>query len=90
VSFSAETNQKNQNNLGFKYQQYQSYHQQPLLSQKELLYEAIFTEIFNNQSLEELRRMEELNKRELPSTIKKKFNEFVKIKQNETGETKGK
>lgn len=90
VSFASEVTSNNNNNLGFKYNQYQSYHQQPLPSQKELLYEAIFTEIFNNQSLEELRRMEEINKRDLPSTIKKKFNEFVKIKQNSTGESKGK
>lgn len=79
-----------ENILGFQYQQFQSYHQQPIPSQKQLLYEAIFTEIYNNQSLEELRRMEDLNKRELPNTIRKKFQDHIKMRVTTEGETNSK
>jgi hypothetical protein len=50
-------------------------------TQKDLLLESIVTEIFNNQSLENLQRLEDLNKKEISGMFaKKKFNEFVKIK----------
>lgn len=50
-------------------------------TQKDLLLESIVTEIFNNQSLENLQRLEDLNKKEISGIFaKKKFNEFVKIK----------
>jgi hypothetical protein len=48
-------------------------------SQKDLLYEAIFTEIYNIKSLEDMQRLEELNKRDTSSTNKKQLVEFVKI-----------
>lgn len=75
-------NENENGNIGFQYQKYTSYHQQPCFTQKELLYESIFTEIFNNQSLEELRKLEENTKKELPSSVKKKFVDFCKFKNN--------
>jgi hypothetical protein len=48
-------------------------------SQKDLLFEAIFTEIYNKKSLEEMQRLEDLNKRELTSSSKKQFNEYVRF-----------
>lgn len=86
----SNNNINNQNNyFSLQYQPPLHYQQQQIKSQKELLYEAIFTEIFNNQSLEELRRIEEVNKRELPSLSKKKFQEYVKVRVNADGEKKG-
>ncbi len=52
---------------------------QEKMSQKELLLEAIFTEYYNNQSLIEMQRLEDLNKKEISTTGKKTFSEFVKI-----------
>ena len=49
-------------------------------SQKDLLYEAIFTEIYNIKSLEDMQRLEELNKRDTTNNNKKHFSEFVKIR----------
>jgi len=86
VEVANEEEDKDQN-LGFQYQKY-NYHNQPLPSQKELLYEAIFTEIFNNQSLEELRRIEDLQKREMPNIIKKKFQDHVKVSVEKEGSSK--
>jgi vacuolar protein sorting-associated protein 72 len=53
---------------------------QEKLSQKELLLEAIFTEYYNIQSLQEMQRLEDLNKKEMSAPGKKQFAEFVKIK----------
>jgi len=50
------------------------------LSQKDLLYEAIFTELYNIKSLEDMQKLEELNKRDLNYSYKKQFSEFIKIK----------
>jgi hypothetical protein len=47
-------------------------------SQKDLLFEAIFTEIYNKKSLEEMQRLEDLNKRELISSSKRQFNEYIR------------
>ncbi len=52
---------------------------QEKMSQKELLLEAIFTEYYNNQSLIEMQRLEDLNKKELSTPGKKTFTEFVKV-----------
>lgn len=61
-----------------------------VISQRDLLYDAIFTEIINNQSLESLQRLEELNKRESAGIIiKKRFQEFVKIKNERSGSVMG-
>lgn len=55
-------------------------------TQKDLLLESIITEIFNNQSLENLQKLDEINKKEISGVIiKKKFNEFVKIKHERNG-----
>lgn len=48
-------------------------------TQKDLLYEAIFTEIYNIKSLEDMQRIEEMNKREQIYSSKKLLNDFVKI-----------
>ena len=48
-------------------------------SQRDLLFEAIFTEIYNKKSLEEMQRLEDLNKRESASSNKKQFNEYVRF-----------
>ena len=48
-------------------------------SQKDLLYEAIFTEIYNIKSLEDMQRLEELNKRDTSNNNKKQLSEYVKI-----------
>lgn len=53
-----------------------SYHEK--LSQKDLLYEAIFTELYNIKSLEDMQRLEELNKRDVNYSSKKQFSEFIK------------
>lgn len=82
IKINEEKDNEESGNIGFQYQKYSSYHQQPSFTQKELLYESIFTEIFNNQSLEELRKLEENTKKELPSSIKKKFIDFCKFKNN--------
>ncbi len=55
-----------------------SYHEK--LSQKDLLYEAIFTELYNIKSLEDMQRLEELNKRDVNYSNKKQFSEFIKTK----------
>jgi len=52
---------------------------QEKLSQKELLLEAIFTEYYNIQSLQEMQRLEDLNKKEMSTPGKKQFTEFVRI-----------
>ncbi len=52
---------------------------QEKLSQKELLLEAIFTEYYNIQSLQEMQRLEDLNKKEMSTPGKKQFSEFVRI-----------
>lgn len=82
IKINEDKDNEESGNIGFQYQKYSSYHQQPSFTQKELLYESIFTEIFNNQSLEELRKLEENTKKELPSSIKKKFIDFCKFKNN--------
>ena len=51
---------------------------QEKLSQKDLLYEAIFTELYNIKSLEDMQRLEELNKRDVNYSNKKQFSEFIK------------
>jgi vacuolar protein sorting-associated protein 72 len=48
-------------------------------SQKEILFEAIFTELLNQKSLEEMQRLEDMNKREMNTTNKKKLTEYVRI-----------
>lgn len=53
---------------------------QEKLSQKDLLYEAIFTELYNIKSLEDMQRLEELNKRDVNYSSKKQFVEFIKVK----------
>ncbi len=55
-----------------------SYHEK--LSQKDLLYEAIFTELYNIKSLEDMQRLEELNKRDVNYSSKRQFSEFIKVK----------
>ncbi len=52
---------------------------QEKLSQKELLLEAIFTEYYNIQSLQEMQRLDDLNKKEMSAPGKKQFAEFVRI-----------
>lgn len=54
-----------------------SYHEK--LSQKDLLYEAIFTELYNIKSLEDMQRLEELNKRDVNYSNKKQFPEYIKV-----------
>jgi hypothetical protein len=53
---------------------------QEKLTQKDLLYEAIFTELYNIKSLEDMQRLEELNKRDVNYSSKKQFSEFIKVK----------
>jgi len=48
-------------------------------SQKDLLFEAIFTEIYNMKSLENIQKLEELNKRDSNNLNKKQFSDFIKI-----------
>ena len=47
-------------------------------SQKDLLFEAIFTEIYNIRELENIERMEELNKQDTSNLNKKQFVDFIK------------
>lgn len=52
---------------------------QEKLSQKELLLEAIFTEYYNIQSLQEMQKLEDLNKKDFSTPDKKQFSEYVRI-----------
>lgn len=52
---------------------------QEKLSQKDLLIEAIFTEYYNIQSLQEMQRLEDLNKKEMPTQGRRQFTEYVRI-----------
>lgn len=49
-------------------------------SQKEILFEAIFTEYHNIKSLEEMQRLEDLNKKEMNRTTKKQLTDYVRTK----------
>lgn len=51
---------------------------QDKLTQKDLLFEAIFTEMYNQKSLEELQRLEELNKKDISTSNKKSFVDYVR------------
>lgn len=50
-------------------------------SQRDLLFEAIFTEYHNIKSLEAMQRLEDMNKRDYTTTNKRQFADFVKLKQ---------
>jgi len=52
---------------------------QEKLSQKDLLIEAIFTEYYNIQSLQEMQRLEDLNKKEIPTQGRREFTEYVRF-----------
>jgi vacuolar protein sorting-associated protein 72 len=49
------------------------------LSQKDLLIEAIFTEYYNIQSLQEMQRLDDLNKKEMPTQGRREFTEYVRF-----------
>ena len=55
------------------------YHSHDKPSQKDMLYEAIFTEIYNIKSLENLQKLEELNKREITTVNKKQIKDHVRL-----------
>ena len=52
---------------------------QEKLSQKDLLIEAIFTEYYNIQSLQEMQRLDDLKKKEMPTQGRREFTEYVRI-----------
>ena len=52
---------------------------QEKLSQKDLLIEAIFTEYYNIQSLQEMQRLDDLKKKEMPTQGRREFTEYVRV-----------
>jgi hypothetical protein len=47
-------------------------------TQQDLLFEAIFTEIYNKKSLEELQKLEDLNKKDFTTSSKKQFTDYIR------------
>ena len=82
-----EEDNKNTKNLIKKFKKQEKPESAPIkytfmqekLSQKELLLEAIFTEYYNIQSLQEMQRLDDLNKKEMSTPGKKQFTEFVRV-----------
>ena len=57
--------------------------QDKVISQEQRLFESIFTELTNKQSLKSMQKLEDLNKRETLYTSRKAFRDYIKITSSE-------